>query len=237
MKMTTFLKATLAAGILATGSYAGGLLPTTAHAEVQKGETAKELIDYYSKPYFEYKNLTGYYENGRLDLPIPNASALSVKLVGKDLEKYNAQTKTYDGLDVFVVPEGTGKQATTNSIGGVTKKNKQQYFDVVSSPEILIYKKAGFASEAITLRGFDLYKEEMTLKELDFRLRQMLIKDYGLYKYGSTEGEIIIFTDYNEKDRYTFELHKKLQEHRMSDVIDTRKIKEISIGFRVRNKN
>ena len=53
-----------------------------------------------------------------------------VTLLGTDKERFK-DDEDYDGLDVFVVREGSGRQADNNSIGGITKTNKNDYKDFV----------------------------------------------------------------------------------------------------------
>ncbi|ARJ51333.1 exotoxin beta-grasp domain-containing protein [Staphylococcus lutrae] len=230
MKITTLFKATLVAGILATGGYTSTLLTSTAQATVQAPETAASLRAYYLKPSFTYSNLSGHrYDSDRIDFVTKHHTHASIKLVGQDLQKYHEKNKTYEGLNIFVVPEGTGKQATLNSIGGITKKNEYQYYDYVSRPMITVNQhfQAGVISTRLT--NFTIAKEEISLKELDFKLRQILVKQYGLYQKELSHGTIVIKTGDNPSDKYTFELDKKLQAHRMSDVIDSRTIKSIDI--------
>ncbi|WP_370866471.1 exotoxin beta-grasp domain-containing protein, partial [Staphylococcus aureus] len=73
---------------------------------------------------------------------------------------------------------------------------------------------------------FQIDKEAMSLKEIHFKLRQYLIVNYGLYGEMST-GKITVTKKYYGK--YTFELDKKLQEDRMSDVINVPDIDRIEI--------
>ncbi len=46
-----------------------------------------------------------------------------ISLLGSDKERF--KDGDYNGLDVFVVREGSGRQADNNSIGGITKTNKK----------------------------------------------------------------------------------------------------------------
>ncbi|WP_275113553.1 exotoxin beta-grasp domain-containing protein, partial [Staphylococcus aureus] len=73
----------------------------------------------------------------------------------------------------------------------------------------------------------NIYKEEISLKELDFKLRKQLIDNHDLYKTEPKDSKITVTM--NNGGYYTFELNKKLQEHRMGDVIDGTKIKEINV--------
>ncbi|WP_445815056.1 exotoxin beta-grasp domain-containing protein, partial [Staphylococcus aureus] len=72
-------------------------------------------------------------------------------------------------------------------------------------------------------------KEEISLKELDFKLRKQLIEKHNLYgNMGS--GTIVI--KMKNGGKYTFELHKKLQEHRMADVIEGTNIDKIEVNIK-----
>ncbi|MCE3309577.1 superantigen-like protein, partial [Staphylococcus aureus] len=75
---------------------------------------------------------------------------------------------------------------------------------------------------------FKITKEEISLKELDFKLRKKLMEEEKLYgAVNNRKGKIVVKM---EDDKfYTFELTKKLQPHRMGDTIDGTKIKEINV--------
>ncbi|EGQ3841313.1 exotoxin, partial [Staphylococcus pseudintermedius] len=202
-----------------------------AHAQNVHSE-AQQLKDYYSKTYFEYNDVTGYVEdNNKLSVVTPQETLVSVSLVGKDLSKYTDKANGYNHLDLFVVPEGTDRSAETKSIGGITKTNQRSYYDYVKKPNIIINKKYGELTSSMSTNDFSINKEEVSLKELDFKLRQKLINEYGLYQNGSSNGKIVIKIGDNDKDIMTLELNKKLQEHRMSDTVDVNKIQQITIDL------
>ncbi|EGQ1299143.1 exotoxin [Staphylococcus pseudintermedius] len=233
MKQSTILKVSLAVGILTTGvgiHSQAAAFASEAHAQNVHSE-AQQLKDYYSKTYFEYNDVTGYVEGGKLDVVTPHGTAVSVSLVGNDLSKYTDKANGYDHLDLFVVPEGTDRSAETKSIGGITKTNQRSYYDYVKKPNIIINKKYGELTSSMSTNDFSINKEEVSLKELDFKLRQKLINEYGLYQNGSSNGKIVIKIGDNDKDIMTLELNKKLQEHRMSDTVDVNKIQQITIDL------
>ncbi len=234
MKQSTILKVSLAVGILTTGvgihsqaaAFASEAHAQNVHSEVQ------QLKDYYSKTYFEYNDVTGYVEdNNKLSVVTPQETLVSISLLGKDASTYTDKEKAYDGLDLFVVPEGTDRSAETKSIGGITKTNQRSYYDYVKKPNIIINKKYGELTSSMSTNDFSINKEEVSLKELDFKLRQKLINEYGLYQNGSSNGKIVIKIGDNDKDIMTLELNKKLQEHRMSDTVDVNKIQQITIDL------
>ncbi|HDK5720044.1 TPA: exotoxin [Staphylococcus pseudintermedius] len=234
MKQSTILKVSLAVGILTTGvgiHSQAAAFASEAHAQNVHSE-AQQLKDYYSKTYFEYNDVTGYVEdNNKLSVVTPQETLVSVSLVGKDLSKYTDKANGYNHLDLFVVPEGTDRSAETKSIGGITKTNQRSYYDYVKKPNIIINKKYGELTSSMSTNDFSLNKEEVSLKELDFKLRQKLINEYGLYQNGSSNGKIVIKIGDNDKDIMTLELNKKLQEHRMSDTVDVNKIQQITIDL------
>ncbi|EGQ3118049.1 exotoxin SpEX [Staphylococcus pseudintermedius] len=233
MKQSTILKVSLAVGILTTGvgiHSQAAAFASEAHAQNVHSE-AQQLKDYYSKTYFEYNDVTGYVESGKLDVVTPHQTLVSISLLGKDASTYTDKEKAYDGLDLFVVPEGTDRSAETKSIGGITKTNQRSYYDYVKKPNIIINKKYGELTSSMSTNDFSINKEEVSLKELDFKLRKMLMKEYGLYQNGSSNGKIVIKIGDNDKDIMTLELNKKLQEHRMSDTVDVNKIQQITIDL------
>ncbi|HDT9032890.1 TPA: exotoxin [Staphylococcus pseudintermedius] len=234
MKQSTILKVSLAVGILTTGvgiHSQAAAFASEAHAQNVHSE-AQQLKDYYSKTYFEYNDVTGYVEdNNKLSVVTPQETLVSVSLVGKDLSKYTDKANGYNHLDLFVVPEGTDRSAETKSIGGITKTNQRSYYDYVKKPNIIINKKYGELTSSMSTNDFSINKEEVSLKELDFKLRQKLINEYRLYQNGSSNGKIVIKIGDNDKDIMTLELNKKLQEHRMSDTVDVNKIQQITIDL------
>lgn len=233
MKQSTILKVSLAVGILTTGvgiHSQAAAFASEAHAQNVHSET-QQLKDYYSKTYFEYNDVTGYVEGGKLDVVTPHGTAVSVSLVGNDLSKYTDKANEYNHLDLFVVPEGTDRSAETKSIGGITRTNQATYHDYVKRPNIVINRTSGIVTSSMSTNDFSINKEEVSLKELDFKLRKMLMKEYGLYQNGSSNGKIVIKIGDNDKDIMTLELNKKLQEHRMSDTVDVNKIQQITIDL------
>ena len=221
MKQSTILKVSLAVGILTTGvgiHSQAAAFASEAHAQNVHSE-AQQLKDYYSKTYFEYNDVTGYVEdNNKLSVVTPQETLVSISLLGKDASTYTDKEKAYDGLDLFVVPEGTDRSAETKSIGGITKTNQRSYYDYVKKPNIIINKKYGELTSSMSTNDFSINKEEV-------------IKEYGLYQNGSSNGKIVIKIGDNDKDIMTLELNKKLQEHRMSDTVDVNKIQQITIDL------
>ena len=70
-------------------------------------------------------------------------------------------------------------------------------------------------------------KEEISLKELDFKIRQQLVNNYGLYKGTSKYGKIII--NLKDENKVEIDLGDKLQFERMGDVLNSKDIRGISV--------
>ncbi|HDG6062979.1 TPA: superantigen-like protein [Staphylococcus aureus] len=228
MKLKNIAKASLALGILTTGMITTTAQPVKAESMdssiVGLTNADKELKDYYSKEYFNYKKFDGYIDNNELNV-ITGVQLTTVKLLGSDKQRIK---DVENGLyDVFVVREGSGRQATNYSIGGVTKANSSNYIDNVKSVNLNIKTQTGNNLMTESSKFFSIEKEEISLKELDFKLRKKLMNENGLYATKRGSGAIVV--KMVDGGFYTFELNKKLQEHRMGDVIDGTKIKEINV--------
>lgn len=234
MKMTAIAKASLALSILATGVITSTAQTVDASEHESKYENVTkdifDLRDYYSGASKELKNVTGYrYSKGGKHYLIfdKNRKFTRIQIFGKDIEKIKARKNP--GLDIFVVKEAENRNGTVYSYGGVTKKNKGAYYDYLSAPRFVIKKEVG-AGVSVHVKRYYIYKEEISLKELDFKLRQYLIQDFDLYKKFPKASKIKVTM--KDGGYYTFELNKKLQTNRMSDVIDGRNIDKIEANIR-----
>ncbi|HGO1808643.1 TPA: superantigen-like protein [Staphylococcus aureus] len=229
MKLKNIAKASLALGILTTGMITTTAQPVKA-SSMDSSLTAisndtQKLKDYYTGDSFDYKNLKGYKEKNILTL-FYYYQQIDVTLTGKeklDLKKDDEVSN----VDVFVVREGSGRQATNYTIGGVTKSNSKDYTDNVQSVSLKVKTETGRNLMSVSNSDYSINKEEISLKELDFKLRKHLIDKHNLYKTEPKNSKIRITM--KDGGFYTFELNKKLQTHRMGDVIDGTKIKEINV--------
>ncbi|WP_380572608.1 exotoxin beta-grasp domain-containing protein [Staphylococcus hyicus] len=232
MKLSTIAKTSLALGILTTGvmtTYAQSA--DAAQASVQESNLPKDvqdLLNYYQKPSFDHRNVTGYKTGNKVEFVDEKyKQPVEVTLAGED------KTKLKDGelpnIDVFVVREDTSRQVSNNSIGGVTSSNKENNIDQTRQVSLKINTK----DDVFTIQkdsSFNIYKDNISLKELDFKLRNNLIDNHNLYKNGKKGGTIVVkMKGDNPNHKYTFELDKKLQDHRMGDVVDSKNIKEIIV--------
>ncbi|MCO4342149.1 superantigen-like protein [Staphylococcus agnetis] len=229
MKLSTIAKTSLALGILTTGvmtTYAQSA--DAANLVVQdksKSDDINTLSDYYNKTPLELRNVNGYLSGNGVTV-LHHSQHSEVELKGTDKNKYT--DKDLNDIDVFLVGEGTSKQAPTRSIGGITLPNKDKNIDHVKKVSLSVKTKQGdFSIQKDS--PFTIYKEQVSLKELDFKIRKELIKDHGLYKGNKKGGTIVVKMNGDESQKYTFELNKKLQDHRMGDVVDSKNIKEIIV--------
>ncbi|MBO8686955.1 superantigen-like protein SSL1 [Staphylococcus aureus] len=226
MKFKAIAKASLALGMLATGVITSNIQSVQAKTEV-KQQSEADLKLYYNGPSFEYKKVTGYgFIEGKdrfIDF-IYNGQYNKISLVGSDKDNYNEEVNP--DIDVFVVREGNGRQADNHSIGGVTKTNRGVYYDYIHSP-ILEIKKG---NEEPQNSLYQIYKENISLKELDYRLRERAIKQHGLYSNGLKQGQITITM--KDGKSHTIDLSQKLEKERMGDSIDGRQIQKILVEMK-----
>ncbi|EOB7375755.1 superantigen-like protein SSL9 [Staphylococcus aureus] len=231
MKLTAIAKATLALGILTTGVMTAE--SQTVNAKVKLDETQRKyyinmLKDYYSQESYESTNISvkseDYYGSNFLNFNQRNKN-FKVFLIGDDRNKYKELTH---GRDVFAVPELIDTKGGIYSVGGITKKNVRSVFGYVSHPGLQVKKvdpKDGFSIKEL----FFIQKEEVSLKELDFKIRKMLVEKYRLYKGASDKGRIVI--NMKDEKKHEIDLSEKLSFDRMFDVLDSKQIKNIEVNL------
>ncbi|SUJ92082.1 superantigen-like protein SSL1 [Staphylococcus aureus] len=226
MKFKAIAKASLALGMLATGVITSNTQSVQAKTEV-KQQSEADLKLYYNGPSFEYKKVTGYgFIEGKdrfIDF-IYNGQYNKISLVGSDKDKYNEEVNP--DIDVFVVREGNGRQADNHSIGGVTKTNRGVYYDYLHTPILEIKKGKEEPQSSL----YQIYKEDISLKELDFKLRKQLISQSGLYSNGLKQGQITITM--NDGTTHTIDLSQKLEKERVDESIDGREIQKILVEIK-----
>ncbi|WP_430376835.1 superantigen-like protein SSL9 [Staphylococcus aureus] len=231
MKLTAIAKATLALGILTTGVMTAE--SQTVNAKVKLDETQRKyyinmLKDYYSQESYESTNISvkseDYYGSNVLNFNQRNKN-FKVFLIGDDRNKYKELTH---GRDVFAVPELIDTKGGIYSVGGITKKNVRSVFGYVSHPGLQVKKvdpKDGFSIKEL----FFIQKEEVSLKELDFKIRKMLVEKYRLYKGASDKGRIVI--NMKDEKKHEIDLSEKLSFDRMFDALDSKQIKNIEVNL------
>ncbi len=214
MKFKAIAKASLALGMLATGVITSNVQSVQAKTEV-KQQSESELKHYYNKPVLERKNVTGYKytEKGKdyIDVIVDNQYS-QISLVGSDKDKFKDGDNS--NIDVFILREGDSRQATNYSIGGVTKTNSQPFIDYIHTPILEIKKGKEEPQSSL----YQIYKEDISLKELDYRLRERAIKQHGLYSNGLKQGQITITM--KDGKSHTIDLSQKLEKERMGATAD-----------------
>ncbi|MBG3363263.1 superantigen-like protein SSL1 [Staphylococcus aureus] len=226
MKFKAIAKASLALGMLATGVITSNVQSVQAKTEV-KQQSESELKHYYNKPVLERKNVTGYKytEKGKdyIDVIVDNQYS-QISLVGSDKDKFKDGDNS--NIDVFILREGDSRQATNYSIGGVTKTNSQPFIDYIHTPILEIKKGKEEPQSSL----YQIYKEDISLKELDYRLRERAIKQHSLYSNGLKQGQITITM--KDGKSHTIDLSQKLEKERMGDSIDGRQIQKILVEMK-----
>ncbi|HCD6039480.1 TPA: superantigen-like protein SSL3 [Staphylococcus aureus] len=202
--------------------------PTIKQAQTDMTPKYEDLRAYYTKPSFEFEKQFGFllkpWTTVRFMNVIPNRFIYKIALVGKDEKKY--KDGPYDNIDVFIVLEDNEYQLKKYSVGGITKTNSKK---VDHKAGVRITKEDNKGTISHDVSEFKITKEQISLKELDFKLRKQLIENHNLYgNVGS--GKIVI--NMKNGGKYTFELHKKLQENRMADVIDGTNIDNIEVNIK-----
>ncbi|HEA5998988.1 TPA: superantigen-like protein SSL7 [Staphylococcus aureus] len=226
MKLKTLAKATLALGLLTTGvitSEGQAVQAAEKQERVQHLHDIRDLHRYYSSESFEYSNVSGKVENYNGSNVVrfnPKDQNHQLFLLGKDKEQYK---EGLQGQNVFVVQELIDPNGRLSTVGGVTKKNNKT--SETNTP-LFVNKVNGEDLDA-SIDSFLIQKEEISLKELDFKIRQQLVNNYGLYKGTSKYGKIII--NLKDENKVEIDLGDKLQFERMGDVLNSKNIRGISV--------
>ncbi|MCP8608835.1 superantigen-like protein SSL3, partial [Acinetobacter baumannii] len=155
--------------------------PTIKQAQTDMTPKYEDLRAYYTKPSFEFEKQFGFllkpWTTVRFMNVIPNRFIYKIALVGKDEKKY--KDGPYDNIDVFIVLEDNKYQLKKYSVGGTTKTNSKK---VDHKAGVRITKEDNKGTISHDVSEFKITKEQISLKELDFKLRQYLIQDFDLYK-------------------------------------------------------
>ncbi|HDA2603156.1 TPA: superantigen-like protein SSL7 [Staphylococcus aureus] len=229
MKLKTLAKATLALGLLTTGvitSEGQAVHAKEKQERVQHLYDIKDLHRYYSSESFEFSNISGKVENYNGSNVVrfnQKGQNHQLFLLGKDKEEYK---EGIEGKDVFVVKELIDPNGRLSTVGGVTKKNNQS--SETNTP--LVVNKVYGGDLHASIDSFSINKEEVSLKELDFKIRKQLVEKYGLYQGTSKYGKITIILKGGEKQE--IELGDKLQFERMGDVLNSKDINKIEVTLK-----
>ena len=164
--------------------------PTTKQVPTEINPKFKDLRAYYTKPSIEFKNEIGIilkkWTTIRFMNVVPDYFIYKIALVGKDDKKYGEGV--HRNVDVFVVLEENNYNLEKYSVGGITKSNSKKV-DHKAGVRITKEDNKGIISHDVS--EFKITKEQISLKELDFKLRKQLIEKNNLYgNVGS--GKIVI---------------------------------------------
>ncbi|CAC6649916.1 superantigen-like protein [Staphylococcus aureus] len=164
--------------------------PTTKQVPTEINPKFKDLRAYYTKPSLEFKNEIGIilkkWTTIRFMNVVPDYFIYKIALVGKDDKKYGEGV--HRNVDVFVVLEENNYNLEKYSVGGITKSNSKK---VDHKAGVRITKEDNKGTISHDVSEFKITKEQISLKELDFKLRKQLIEKNNLYgNVGS--GKIVI---------------------------------------------
>ncbi len=149
--------------------------PTTKQVPTEINPKFKDLRAYYTKPSLEFKNEIGIilkkWTTIRFMNIVPDYFIYKIALVGKDDKKYGEGV--HRNVDVFVVLEENNYNLEKYSVGGITKSNSKKV-DHKAGVRITKEDNKGIISHDVS--EFKITKEQISLKELDFKLRKQLIE-------------------------------------------------------------
>ena len=212
--------------------------PNQAHAyhiPSTETDTAKLKAYYTQTPQVQYDKYFSYlpaYQTFRIQLH-PHKWAATIQPSGEQSSK-NLKALHEKHVDLFGL---TDKDQTQHwwtyhdyYTGGITPAHK------ASDPERTLkfnikkfYKNRNFTYTG-SFEFFQTKKPVLTMKELDFRIREEAIKTNFLYENGVKETGSITITmqDGNEK---TFDINKRIEDHFSNEYIKTADIKTISVNI------
>lgn len=229
MKLKTLAKATLALGLLTTGvitSEGQAVHAKEKQERVQHLYDIKDLHRYYSSESFEFSNISGKVENYNGSNVVrfnQDGQNHQLFLLGEDKEQYK---QGLQGQNVFVVKELIDPNGRLSTVGGVTKKTNQS--SETNTP--LVVNKVYGGDLHASIDSFSINKEEVSLKELDFKIRKQLVEKYGLYQGTTKYGKITFNLKDGEKNE--IDLGDKLQFERMGDVLNSKDINKIEVTLK-----
>lgn len=169
-------------------------------------------------------------EKGQIYVKLSPYWSAHIHLVGdKSWGAVNKLQNSY--VDVFGLKDRGTDQLLWNYTdyftGGVSPAHKE------TDPAYKIHMEGRLGSSSDLVLEFylnELNKPKITLKELDFRIRETLVKKYGLYdKYSN--GQAIIKMKDGEK--YTLDFSKRLDDSRANVLVDGPKIEKVE--FQLKN--
>ncbi|AJC94923.1 exotoxin beta-grasp domain-containing protein [Staphylococcus hyicus] len=227
MKLSTIAKSSLALGILTTGIITTHAQSANAAESFNSGvhiinnDTAS-LHSYYQQAYYEFNNVSGT-KNGK-SLVVKNGNQTIDITIPESAQQF--QNGQVSNIDVFAVKEYNDTKLP--SIGGITQ-NTKPLIDGPITPKISLRKSndTGIFTDDVHL---SIEKQNVSLKELDFKLRQQLVEHDGLYANGYKRGNI--FIRMKDNVRHDIDLSDKLPVSQMGTVIDATQIDHIHVEMK-----
>ncbi|UWF56900.1 superantigen-like protein [Staphylococcus hyicus] len=225
MKLSTIAKSSLALGILTTGIITTHAQSANAAESFNSGvhiinnDTAS-LHSYYQQAYYEFNNVSGTKKGNQITVETDH-QPLRIQLPESELNKYQ-DGPVYD-IDVFAIREYNDTKIP--SFGGITQNNTLLKDNPIEPKTILLKSNEKVVSYEDIY--FPIHKQHVSLKELDFKLRQQLIENDGLYSNGYKKGKVIVLMKDNVK--HEIDLSVKFPISKMGTVIDATKIHHINV--------
>ncbi|MCE5154269.1 superantigen-like protein [Staphylococcus hyicus] len=227
MKLSTIAKSSLALGILTTGIITTHAQSANAAESFNSGvhiinnDTAS-LHSYYQQAYYELNNVSGTKKGNQITVKT-DQQPFDITIPGNAQQ---FQDGTLSNIDVFAVKEYNDTKLP--SIGGITQNNTLLKDNPIEPKTILLKSNEKVVSHEDIY--FPIHKQHVSLKELDFKLRQQLIENDGLYSNGYKKGEVIIWMKDNVK--HEIDLSVKFPISKMGTVIDATKIHHINVEMK-----
>lgn len=227
MKLSTIAKSSLALGILTTGIITTHAQSANAAESFNSGvhiinnDTAS-LHSYYQQAYYELNNVSGTKTGNQITVKT-DQQPFDITIPGNAQQ---FQDGTLSNIDVFAVKEYNDTKLP--SIGGITQNNTLLKDNPIEPKTILLKSNEKVVSHEDIY--FPIHKQHVSLKELDFKLRQQLIENDGLYSNGYKKGEVIIWMKDNVK--HEINLSVKFPISKMGTVIDATKIHHINVEMK-----
>lgn len=227
MKLSTIAKSSLALGILTTGIITTHAQSANAAESFNSGvhiinnDTAS-LHSYYQQAYYELNNVSGTKTGNQITVKT-DQQPFDITIPGNAQQ---FQDGTLSNIDVFAVKEYNDTKLP--SIGGITQNNTLLKDNPIEPKTILLKSNEKVVSHEDIY--FPIHKQHVSLKELDFKLRQQLIENDGLYSNGYKKGEVIIWMKDNVK--HEINLSVKFPISKMGTVIDATQIDHIHIEMK-----
>ncbi|WP_381418383.1 exotoxin beta-grasp domain-containing protein [Staphylococcus hyicus] len=227
MKLSTIAKSSLALGILTTGIITTHAQSADAAESFNSGvhiinnDTAS-LHSYYQQAYYEFNNVSGTKKGNQITIKTDH-QPIDITIPGNAQQ---FQDGSVTNIDVFAVKEYNDTKLP--SIGGIIQNNTLLKDNPIEPKTTLLKGNEKVVSDEDIY--FPIHKQHVSLKELDFKLRQQLIENDGLYSNGYKKGKVIVLMKDNVK--HEIDLSVKFPISKMGTVIDATQIDHIHVEMK-----